>query len=102
MTKYNWKEMSTVECDELVAKEVMGFSYYCGFNATADIVVAWRVLRVIKGKLFSVRQSFERHLQRAISERMNLDSGFHPAEIILLVEPEDICLAALRAVGVDV
>jgi hypothetical protein len=104
------------EKDALVAEKVMGWRRFEGrwtFGAdneprgiasecpcySTDIAAAWEVRNIVHEWIFSKRLAFKRELQLAVSQRVGGRYVLAPEEIILLVEPVDICLAALMAVG---
>ena len=70
------------------------------WNPAGNIAHAFEVRDKIREEIFSVRMKFKKALQRIISDRLNRDDFvmIHPEEIILYVQPADICLAALEAV----
>jgi hypothetical protein len=69
------------------------------WNPSADISAAWEVLAQVKMWIFSKRMAFKRALQKEISARLGCGDALSisPEEIILRVEPVDICIAALNA-----
>lgn len=75
------------------------------FNPSTDIAIAFEVRDKIAGMLFSVRLKFTLALQKVISERLGVNESIatiliHSQEIILNVNANDICLAALEAVKI--
>lgn len=71
-----------------------------GFHPSEDIAAAWGVREQVKTWSFSRRLAFKAALQREVSERLSVkDALVADKEILLLVEPADICFAALKAVG---
>lgn len=108
------------ELDALVAEkvfgvpkaELVGYGYRVrvsddgrGYTQTdlprysEDIAAAWEVRDAIRDMIFSKRLTFKRELQLAIRARLDHEFLIAPEEVILFVEPVDICLAALKAVG---
>lgn len=70
---------------------------------STDTSAAWGVRDIVKTWKFSKRRAFTTHLQECISRREGIDEGFQirPDQIIIHVEPIDICRAALKALGVN-
>jgi hypothetical protein len=67
--------------------------YSRDWNAAAE------VLRHIRATwIFSHRRRFNLAIQRIISERLGMTSRIHDSEILLHVEPVDICRAAVHTV----
>lgn len=113
--------MDNTEINRLMAVHVMGWHLSPGgedwlnddarreskvysWTPTTNIADAFQVRDKVHSWLFSKRLAFKRSLQHIISERVGSDIGalVHTEEIILLVQPKDICLAALNVVGVEV
>jgi len=69
---------------------------------TTDIRAAWEVRDKVATLIFSKRQKFTEEVRKIISDEMESDEGIHHSEVILRVQPYHICLAALKAVGVEV
>jgi hypothetical protein len=109
MSKYNWAEMTPRQRDALVAEKVMGWAKIeysdgtVGFwwkvpHYTTDIAAAWAVVEKMRecGINYSVHNYGDGHecvfdKEMVVFERVSSSSA-----------PEAICLAALRALGVDV
>lgn len=66
------------------------------------IADAWEVKAKIKERLFSVRLAFILHLAASLPKSDRDDWKVSPDWMIFYIEPRDICLAALKAVGVEV
>lgn len=110
MTEYNWDDMETRERDALVAEEVMGIDVAPkgefrsshsdpGIhrtnvpNFTTDISAAWEVVEKMYHSKDGLNFSDELHL---------MAKGQTKPPLIFFVSPERICLAALRAKGIDI
>lgn len=114
----NWSEMSPRERDALVAEKVMGFtkpSLGWGFHElesgsyvnyplphyTTDISEVWEVVDKLKKKRVFINMGFSpisnRYAVNFSTVTVMKDSnGYAPTA------PEAICLAALKAVGVEI
>jgi len=114
--------MNLREIDRLVAEKVMGWipqreiqdrilyvlqdgtHVALGWNPTANISDAWQVVEKMKRSNFSARHRFVTELQKEVTPKelkdknQLLDLGW----MIFYLTPKSICLAALKAVGVDV
>jgi hypothetical protein len=107
-TKVHWSEgQRPVPCDGepyyTSDSENPGGYYLNALPAySTDIAAAWAVRATVNTWLFSKRLRFKKSLQEIITVRIGLVSSLQisPCEVILRVEPSDICLAALKAVGV--
>lgn len=75
----------------------------CRWSPSTDIAAAWEVMAIVRQEFFSTRLNFKAALVEIISKRLALEGlKVHAEEVILLVEPLDICLAALQTVPPDV
>ena len=110
--------MNLREIDRLVEEKVMGNKtddlYFVldkqGFRDgeipcyTASYDDAWRVIKRIQGFRLSVRHRFVTELQKEVTPKelkdknQLLDLGW----VIFFLTPKDICIAALKAVGVNI
>lgn len=122
--------MDLREVSFLIAKEVLGweleiikipttYSFYehkvwCkngkriipvhDFNPLIKIKDAWLVIEKIKESRFSIRKRFVTELQKEVTPKKTRDEGMlvDARWVIFLLTPKAICLATLRAYGVDV
>jgi hypothetical protein len=70
---------------------------------STDIAVAWQLLRFVRDTwLLSQRDRFARELQRAVSTDLGGGMLVAPLHLWFVVEPIHLCLAALKAAGVEV
>jgi len=70
-----------------------------------DIAPAWEVHKVACGWIFSQRREYLHALQQVVSGRLSLESPHKLVawpDVLVFLEPVDICLAALKAKGVEV
>ncbi|AJA41458.1 hypothetical protein AXJ14_gp139 [Geobacillus virus E3] len=74
------------------------------WSPTIDFMDAWQVVNKIKEKRFSIRERFIDELQKEVTpeETKNRGDLIDRGWIIFLLTPKSICLAALRAYGIDV
>jgi hypothetical protein len=116
MTKYNWNEMTPRQRDALVAEKVMGWiksterpqRWITDYGAlhedywrpTSSIAAAWEVVEKMRsnGWEFELDSDVDRINEWCATfvTLSAVERGISPKA------PEAICLAALRAVGVDV
>lgn len=68
-----------------------------GFNPSEDIATAFQVIEKMREQLFSRRERFSTELNRIVSFRILKFTRIDPSQLILFVQPEDICRAALEA-----
>jgi len=75
---------------------------YPTWSPSLYITAAWEVLTVVRTWMFSRRYRFIQELQRTIARRLKMTEGTVPAAeaIVLLMEPVDICRAAMVAVEI--
>jgi hypothetical protein len=64
---------------------------------STDIAAAWQVRDAIGDRVFSVREKFTAALKYEIDQRCKVNVAW--TAVPMLMTPEDICRAALRAVG---
>ena len=108
--------------DRLVAEKVMGWKLvtygtdkylkrengsafkFEKWSPTNNITDAWKVVDKIKESRFSIRKRFITELQKEVTPKKTRDEGVlvDAGWVIFLLTPKAICLAALRAYGVDV
>jgi len=121
--------MTDRELDALVAEKVMGwklkhvndpvmaviFANWVDENdvgiitpdewkPSTDISAAWQVVEKMHALLFSRRREFLRYLQEAVTSDEMVTKGQYIAwpDVFWFITPRAICLAALKAMGVDV
>lgn len=89
------------ELDADVATKVMGLSGEFVAPYSTEMAAAWAVVVHMRTKLFSVRQLFALNLAHVISARIWPDGSnrIDPSQVMLHVEPVDIAIAALVALG---
>ena len=77
---------------------------YDFWRPTINIVDAWQVVNKIKEKRFSIRERFIDELQKEVTpeETRNRGNLVDKGWMIFLMTPKDICLAALKAYGIEV
>jgi len=120
--------MNLREIDRLVAEKVMGWEPVyddgdiisfiteygtllffsdddeCEWNPSTDIRDAWQVVEKMKRSNFSARHRFVTELQKEVTPKelkdknQLLDLGW----MIFYLTPKSICLAALKAAGVNI
>ena len=71
-----------------------------------DIAQAWKVHCEMRKQLFSIRREYTQALQEAVSSRLRKYDNSLPQwatmawpDILLFLEPQDICTAALEVMG---
>lgn len=74
------------------------------FRPSRDIVDAWKVVERFKGSRFSVRKGLISELQQVVTPDEIKASGslLHESELIYYLTPLSICIAGLRAIGIEV
>lgn len=100
-----WEELSAH--DKAGLGSVPTYNYFLNeekelvvFMPSTSIQDAWLVIDKMRGQIFSVRMNFNSAIRDIVSDRVS--SGKYIisySEILLHVEPKDICLAALAAIG---
>ncbi len=72
---------------------------------STDIAAAWQVVERMRSTIVSKRQNFLFYLVEVISARIFPNGAHNPridmSQIMLHVQPVDICIAALKAVGYE-
>ncbi len=70
---------------------------------SSDIAAAWPILKHVEAAGFTARMRFAEHLQRIVTKRAapGLIGLIDHSALLWFLEPEDICRAALAALGVD-
>jgi hypothetical protein len=107
------------DLDALVAEKVMGWKWndesaWLGDSKwsrthgdpwnflphySTDIAAAWDIRDKVAAGIFSTRHFFSEECQRLVSDQAGVQLLIHHSEVILRIQPHQICLAALRAVG---
>ena len=103
--------------DRLVEEHVMGNKtddFYFVLNKqglregeipcyTASYDDAWKVVKRIQGSRFSTRKRFINELQKLVTPEDSIKRGtlVHPGWVLFFLKPVDICLAALKALGIE-
>lgn len=64
---------------------------------STDIAAAWQVHKTACGWIFSRRRTYFAALERIVRDR--LGSSVAWPDLMMFIEPEDFCLAALEAAG---
>lgn len=111
--RLSWDEMTTRERDALVAEKVMGWNVYqASWSPTTDIAAAWEVVEKMDAEHRTLRVSrhpvmgWECEIFPPYPWREHTNEGVrvHSTSYSASADtaPEAICLAALRARGVDV
>lgn len=74
----------------------------CLVNYSSDIRDAWLIIAAVRMWIFSKRLKFKQALQKIVTKRTGLRDGLLGSEeMIILVEPEDICNAALEVAKIE-
>lgn len=68
---------------------------------STQIQDAWLVRDEMAKKPFSKRKAFTDACQELLSQDLSCENLIHHSEVLMLITPEIICLAALKALGVD-
>ncbi len=68
------------------------------FMPSTDIAAAWEVHKTMQKRPFSVRRQYHAMLQHVVSRRIKSSWVISWPDVFGLIEPEDICRAALIVV----
>jgi hypothetical protein len=94
-----WDELSPEEHNSLVAVTLDLEGKDGSINYCTDIAAAWRVIEKMKQCKFSMRRVFCDNLSRIVSMRHGLEFVVAWPDVMFIILPEDICIAALVARG---
>lgn len=71
--------------------------YSAGWSPSRNVAHVWDVRNVVKNWLFSQRRDFMAFLQLIVSKRLGTKEVLAQEGLLLLIEPIDVCRAALLA-----